>query len=246
MTIPLQNNTGEKGAGTKDMEIFLDTANLEEIKRWQSYGVIDGVTTNPTIIFKDGVHDIEAGAKAIAAQIGDLPLSVEVTTNDMDEMVKQARVFASWADNIVVKIPVTNAAGEPALGVIYRLENEGIRVNCTACMSFGQAILASKAGATYVSLFYGRIADEGNDAYAVVLRTREWLDLWGYESKIIVGSMRGVIDVQTSAEAGAHVLTIPPSILAKTIDHKYTRFTVDQFIGDSQKTLEALKKTRKG
>jgi len=222
------------------MEIFLDTANVEQIKKWLAQGVIDGVTTNPSIILKDGVYDIEAGAKAIAALLGDLPLSVEVITNDLDEMLAQARVFAGWAKNIVVKIPVINESGTPCFGVVKTLESSGVRVNVTAMMSFGQMMLAAKAGATYISLFGGRVADEGQPQGDVIRMTRCWLDDWGYKSKIIVGSVREVMNIQEAATAGAHVVTIPPQFLARLADHKYTRFTVGEFVRDGQKALVEL------
>jgi transaldolase len=224
------------------MEIFLDTSNLVEIEKWLRHGVIDGVTTNPSIMLKDGHHDLEAGARKIATLIAPRPVSVEVITNDLDEMVHQAREFASWASNIVIKIPIINENGEPCLRVIKTLESEKIRVNCTACMSFGQAVLASKAGATYVSLFGGRISDEGHDAPRVIKLTREWLDMWGYKSKIIVGSIREVINIQDAAVAGAHVITIPPTFMAKMVDHKYSRYTVGQFVRDGQKAFSELER----
>ncbi|GAG33432.1 unnamed protein product, partial [marine sediment metagenome] len=143
------------------MEIFIDTANLEEIYRWLEYGVVDGVTTNPSILLKDGGHDMETRAREIAELVFPCPVSVEVTTNEQREMVEQARELASWAPNIVVKIPVVNEYGEPSLGVVRTLVQEGIKVNMTACLSFGQVMLGAKAGATYVSIFGGRVADEG-------------------------------------------------------------------------------------
>jgi len=222
------------------MEIFLDTANVEQIKKWLAQGVIDGVTTNPSIMLKDGVYDIEAGAKAIAALLGDLPLSVEVITNDLDEMLAQARVFAGWAKNIVVKIPVINESGTPCFGVVKTLESSGVRVNVTAMMSFGQMMLAAKSGATYISLFGGRVVDEGQPQGDVIRMTRRWLDDWGYKSKIIVGSVREVMNIQEAATAGAHVVTIPPQFLARMADHKYTRFTVSEFVRDGQKALAEL------
>lgn len=213
-----------------------------EIEKWLCHGVTDGVTTNPSIMLKDGHRDLEAGARRIATLIAPRPVSVEVITNDLDEMVHQAREFASWASNIVIKIPIINENGEPCLRVIKTLESEKIRVNCTACMSFGQAVLASKAGATYVSLFGGRISDEGHDAPRVIKLTREWLDMWGYKSKIIVGSIREVINIQDAAVAGAHVITIPPTFMAKMVDHKYSRYTVGQFVRDGQKAFSELER----
>jgi transaldolase len=222
------------------MQIFLDSADSKEIEKWLQQGVIDGLTTNPSIMFKDAVYDIEQGARRLCALLGARPVSVEVTSNDRQEMLIQARTFAQWSQNIVVKIPVINEFGESCLGVINTLNREGILVNATAILSFNQAILAAKAGATYVSIFAGRVADEGNDPAAVIHNVRQWLDAWSYSAKIIVGSIRAVMDVQTAAIAGAHIITIPPQFLSKMVDHKYTRETVGQFVGDANKAMEQI------
>jgi len=222
------------------MQVFLDSANYQEIEQWLREGVVDGLTTNPSIMFKDGVYDIEEGARRLCALLGGRPVSVEVTTNDHAEMMKQARRFATWAANIVVKIPVVNEQGESCLGVIHALSVEGIAINTTAILAFNQAILAAKAGASYVSIFAGRIADEGNDPGIVIRNVRAWLDAWGYSAKIIVGSIRTAMDIQNAALAGAHIVTIPPQFLAKMVDHKYTRETVRQFNRDAEKALAQI------
>lgn len=219
------------------MHIFLDSADHEEIKNWLQQGVVDGVTTNPSIMLKDGVANIEEGARRLCALLGDRPVSVEVTTNDQSEMLQQGRTFAQWARNLVVKIPIVNEHGKSCLGVMNTLTREGVAVNATAIMSFNQAILAAKAGATYVSIFAGRIADEGNDSSTVIRNVRQWLDAWGYASKIIVGSIRTAMDIQAAALAGAHIVTIPPQFLPKMVDHKYSRDTVRQFNQDAEKAL---------
>ena len=185
------------------MQIFVDSANLEEIRKWLAVGVVDGVTTNPSIMLKDGISDIEEGARKLSQLLGNLPLSVEVTTNQTEEMVRQAHVFAMWAPNIVVKIPVVNENGESCLGVVHSLTRSGIAVNSTAILSFNQAILAAKAGATYVSIFAGRIADEGNDPAITIRSVRTWLDQWKSPAQIIAGSIRSALDVQNAALAGA-------------------------------------------
>jgi transaldolase len=174
------------------------------------------------------------------------PLSVEVTTNDLDEMITQAEEFASWATNIVVKIPQITQDGIPCYGVINHLEIDGIKVNATVAMSLGQVILAAKAGATYISIFSGRVADEGGSAFDVIKNSVEWLERWKYESKIIVGSIRAVGDILSAALAGAHIITVPPEFLSKMADHKYSRETVKQFIDDATKTLEKMEKARLG
>jgi transaldolase len=216
------------------MEIFIDTADLKEIRTWLEFGVIDGVTTNPSIMLAGGVYDLRHGAQEIAAVLGDRPLSVEVVSDDTKEMHCQAIEMTTWAPNIVVKIPVITTQGEPCLGVISSLEREGVRVNATACLSFNQALLAAKAGATYVSLFAGRISDEGADASETVRRTALWLKEWDMPTKIIVGSIRETINVQDAALAGAHVVTVPPNFLRQMVDHKYSRFTVAQFLADGR------------
>ena len=124
------------------MQIFLDSANHAEVKNWLNQGVVDGVTTNPSILLKDGVYDMEGGVRRLCNILEDRPVSVEVTTNDRAEMLTQAGEFATWAPNVVVKIPIINEFGESCLGVINTLERDGIRVNTTAILSFSQAILA--------------------------------------------------------------------------------------------------------
>ena len=219
------------------MEIFLDSADLAEIRRWQAYGVLDGVTTNPSILLKDGGYDMKVRAMDVCREVYPKPVSVEVTTNEHEEMLEQGRLFASWAENVVVKIPVINEQGEPSLDVVRTLAEEGIRVNMTACLSFGQVVMGAKAGATYVSIFAGRVADEGNDASAVVRNSADWLRHWDYPSKIIVGSIRSAIDVQAAALAGAHVVTVPPQFLDRFIDHQYSRATVRGFNNDAEAAL---------
>jgi transaldolase len=224
------------------MRVFVDSADQKQIGYWLEEGVVDGVTTNPSIMFKDGATDLEDCARRLAAMLGEKPLSVEVTSNDRKVMVEQARTFATWARNIVVKIPIVNEHGESCLGVMHRLSQEGIGVNATAILSFNQAMLAAKAGATYVSIFAGRVADEGNDPAITIRNTRRWLDDWQISSHIIVGSIRTVMDIQNAALAGAHIITIPPQFLPKMVDHRYTRETVRQFVQDAEKTLDQIKK----
>ncbi len=227
------------------MQIFVDSANVKEIGRWLAEGIVDGVTTNPSIMHADGVRDLEKGAVQIAELVHPRPVSVEVTTNDVEDMLRQGRRLARLAKNIVVKIPVINQFGDSCLRVIRTLEGEDIRVNVTACLSFSQAAMAAKVGATYVSLFAGRISDEGHDAGAVVRITAEWLKAWGYKSRIIVGSIRQAYSVQEAALAGAHVVTIPPQFLGKLLDHKYSRDTVRGFVEDAQKALASMEVARR-
>lgn len=226
------------------MQIFLDSADLKQLEKWLKQGIVDGVTTNPSIMFKDGITDLQSGVLRISKLLGNRPLSVEVTTNDHETMVEQAQEFATWGKNIVVKIPIVNEHGESCLGVIHALHNEGIPVNVTAILSFNQAILAAKAGASYVSIFAGRVADEGNDPSVVIRNVRRWLDEWNSPSRIIVGSIRAAMDIQNAALAGAHIITIPPQFLPKMVDHNYTRETVRQFIRDAEKTFDQIAKSQ--
>jgi transaldolase len=226
------------------MQVFVDSADQKQIEHWLQQGVVDGVTTNPSIMFKDGVTDLEEGARRLAVLLGERPLSVEVTSNDHDTMLEQARTFATWARNIVIKIPIVNEFGESCLGVMHRLSQEGIGVNATAILSFNQAILAAKAGATYISIFAGRVADEGNDPEITIRNVRHWLDDWELSARIIVGSIRTGMDIQNAALAGAHIVTIPPQFLPKMVDHRYSRETVRQFVQDAEKTLEQMSKAK--
>ena len=223
------------------MEIFIDSASIDNIEKWLEMGVIDGVTTNPSIMFSDGVYDAEAGAKTIATLVHPRPLSVEVTTNDLNGMVEEAEKFATWAPNIVIKVPQITQDGIPCYGVINHLEAEGIRVNATAALSLGQVILAAKAKATYISIFTGRLSDEGGNAAEVIGNAADWLARWEYKSRLIIGSIRSVGDILSAAIAGAHIITIPPAFLTKMADHKYTRETVRQFVADARKATEQMK-----
>ena len=223
------------------MEIFIDSANVKEIEKWVRQGIADGVTTNPSIMLKDGITDMKKGTKDILALMDGKPVSVEVVTDNPEEMIAQAREFASWGKSIVVKIPIINQFGEPCLDVIKTLEDEGIRINATAALSFGQMALSAKAGATYSSIFSGRVSDEGGDPWELISLSVDWLESWNYKTKIIVGSIRSVIDIQNAAVAGAHIITIPPQFLSKWVDHKYSRETVKQFMDDAKKAFKSFK-----
>ena len=174
------------------MKIFLDTADSLEIKKWLISGVLDGITTNPSIMFRDGIYDLEQGVHHIANLVAPRPVSVEVTTNNPKEMLEQGRAFNKWASNIVVKIPVINESGESCLPVIAELSSESIEVNVTAMMAFNQVMLSAKAGGRYLSIFGGRVADEGHDPATLITTASEWLQRWGYKAEIIVGSIRAV------------------------------------------------------
>jgi transaldolase len=224
------------------MAVFLDTGNIAEIKRFLRMGVIRGVTTNPTILRREGlsggVKALKKLETAIARLIHPLPLSVEVTSNRREEMVSQAREFASWAENINVKIPIHGPEGEPEnLEAVHLLETKhNIRVNVTALMSAQQGILAALSGATYVSLFGGRINDLGHDASGEIADLRSLLDRLELKAKIIVGSTREVANVVDWLASGADIVTVTPSLLEKMIVHPYTKETVRMFLEDARKS----------
>jgi transaldolase len=206
------------------MKIFADTSKLEDIREFSSWGVIDGVTTNPKIIASDG-NELEPTIKEICKLVSG-PVSVEVTTNDYDAMLKEAQHYSSWAKNIVVKVPIIPTG----LKAIKALSSKGIKTNATCAMSYSQAVLAAKAGATYVSLFYGRIGDLGFDPYIVIKDTADTFRLWGCKSEIISGSMRSLLDVNRSLLAGAHIVTVPPKFLRQMAQNPQTEKTVEEFL----------------
>ena len=220
------------------MAIFLDTGNINEIKKYHEMGIIRGVTTNPTILSKEGVKGGMEGVKMrsieIAELISPLPLSVEVTTNDMDRMLEQALDFAKWATNINVKITIHGPQGElENLKIIHELETEhDVRINVTAMMSAQQCFLAAMAGATYVSLFGGRVNNMGYNACGEISRLRRLLDSFDLVSQIIVGSTREVLNIVDWLDAGAHIVTVTPHLIKGMLVHPYSKETVQMFLED--------------
>ncbi|HST23199.1 MAG TPA: transaldolase family protein [Blastocatellia bacterium] len=229
------------------MAIFLDTADLNEIKRFHHMGIVRGVTTNPTIMLKQGVtggmRGLESRSKEIASLIAPLPLSVEVTTNDPGQVLDQARTFASWADNIVVKVTIHGPEGElENMEIIHDLETtHDVRVNVTAMMSAQQCFLAAMAGATYVSIFGGRVNNMGYNACGEIARLRKLLDQFNLKSQIIVGSTREVLNIIEWLEAGAHIVTALPSLIEGMLVHPYSKETVQMFLRDGAKAEAMLK-----
>lgn len=221
------------------MAIFIDTGRIEEIKKFLKMGVIGGVTTNPTIMLKDGVTGGMEGIKRrsikIAELINPLPLSVEVMSNDPAIMMKQALEFSRWADNINVKITIHGPEGElENLEVVHELEmNHDVRINVTAMMSAQQCLLAAIAGATYVSIFGGRVNNMGYNACDEISRLRRLLDSFKLSSQIIVGSTREVLNVVDWLDAGAHIVTVSPKLIEGMLVHPYSKETVQMFLKDA-------------
>jgi transaldolase len=230
------------------MSIFLDSSKLNEIETFHKMGIIRGVTTNPTIMLKDGrvggLAGIEERAKAIARLVAPLPVSVEVITNQRDEMLTQAKKFSSLADNINIKVTIHGPQGElENLEVIHELETvHDIRVNVTAMMSAQQCLLAALAGATYVSIFGGRVNNMGYNACEEISKLRTVLTTTSLKSQIIVGSTREVLNVIEWLEAGAHIVTVVPSLLRGMIVHPYSKETVQMFLRDGAEVEAALKR----
>ncbi len=229
------------------MAIFLDTGNIEDIKKYMNMGILRGVTTNPTILLKSGVRGGKEAIKNRSIEIANIikpyPLSVEVTTNESQKMLEQAREFSEWAENVNVKITIHGPQGElDNLEVAHLLETKyDIRVNVTAMMSAQQCFLAALAGATYVSLFGGRVNNMGYNVCSEIKKLRKILDNFGLKAKIIIGSTREVLNVIEWLEAGAHIVTVMPELLKGMIIHPYSKETVQMFLDDAKKTEEMLK-----
>ena len=220
------------------MAIFLDTGKIDVIKKYHSMGIIRGVTTNPTNMVKDGITGGMEGIKKQSIKIANLihpyPLSVEVTNNDPKDMIRQGVEFSKWADNINVKITIHGPNGElDNLQVIHELEKtHNIRINATAMMSAQQCFLAAMAGATYVSIFGGRVNNMGYDTREEIARLRHLLDDFELPAKIIVGSTREVVNIIEWLEAGAHIVTVIPKFIDGMIVHPYSKETVQMFLKD--------------
>lgn len=229
------------------MAIFLDSGDVREVKKYLRMGIIQGVTTNPTILLRDGVKggitEIKKREVEIAKIIHPYPLSVEVTTNEKEKMIEQAREFSQWAENINVKITIHGPNGElDNLEVVHLLETKyEVRVNVTAMMSAQQCLLAAMAGATYVSLFGGRVNNMGYNTCIEIKKLRKVLDDFSLKAKIIIGSTREVLNIIEWLESGAHIVTVAPKLLEGMIVHPYSKETVQQFLSDAKKTEEMLK-----
>ena len=219
------------------MLIFLDTANIEQIKHGVKMGVVSGVTTNPTLSAREGNTDYEALSKEICSLVPG-PVSIEVLVEGVDAMIKQARQIAKWAPNAVVKIPST-AEG---LEATKTLSKEGIKVNMTLCFSLNQALLDATAGAAYVSPFVGRLDDIGHDGMQLVEDIVEVFDHYKLNTQVIAASIRHPLHCVTAAKAGAHIATIPYNVLLQMTQHPLTTIGISRFLADWQKVVNSSKK----
>lgn len=208
------------------MKFFLDTANVQEIKRINELGLVDGVTTNPTIISKEG-RDFKEVITEICGMI-EGPVSAEVIALDTESMVKEARDIATWADNVVVKIPMT----EEGLRAVNILSKEGIKTNVTLIFTVAQGLMAAKAGATFVSPFVGRLDDIATDSLALISNLKKVLTHYGYQTEIIAASIRSLKHVEEVAELGSDIATIPGTLFPKLWSHPLTDAGIQAFLKD--------------
>jgi len=209
------------------MRIFLDTANIDEIRQAAKLGVITGVTTNPSLVAKEKREDMKAVIQEISS-IVDGPISAEVLSLEPEAMIQEAREVSSWSPNVVVKIPIS-ASG---LEAISALSKERIKTNLTLCFSLNQALLGAIAGATYVSLFVGRLDDIGHDGMQLVSEIVKVLDRYELPSQVIAASIRHPLHVIVAAQAGAHIATIPYTVLMQMIKHPLTDMGISRFAED--------------
>lgn len=212
------------------MQFFVDTAEVEDIKELNDLGMCDGVTTNPSLILKSGRNILEVTKEICSIVSG--PVSAEVVALEADDMIAEGRKLAKIADNIAVKVPLTWAG----LKTCKVLSNEGTMVNVTLCFSANQALLAAKAGATYISPFIGRLDDINIDGMDLIADIRGIYDNYGYETQILAASIRSANHMTQAALIGADVATAPPAIIKKMADHVLTDKGLEGFMKDWAKT----------
>ncbi len=211
------------------MKIFLDTANVESIEKYNELGVVDGITTNPTLLSKEKGNPIKTMKKIVEIIKG--PVSLEVVAIDFDKMLEESLKLAKYGENVVVKIPMTM----DGLKVVHALTKKGIKTNVTLIFSANQALLASKAGATYVSPFIGRLDDIGSEGLNLVSEIVQIFASYDFSTQLLVASVRHPFHVIEAAKMGADVVTLPPEILDKMIRHPLTDKGLDSFLSDWKK-----------
>lgn len=217
------------------MKFFADTAIAEDIRELNDYGLLDGVTTNPSLVAKSG-RDFKGVVGEICA-IVDGPVSAEVAAMDFDGMMSEAKILAAIADNVVVKLPLTL----DGLKACSRLRAEGIRTNVTLCFSANQALLAAKAGASFISPFIGRLDDINLDGMALIHEIRAIYDNYDFDTEILAASIRSANHVKEAALAGADVATVPPAVIRGLVKHPLTDKGLDQFIKDWAATGQSIR-----
>lgn len=218
------------------MKFFLDTANLDEIKQGVAWGLVDGVTTNPSLVVKEGV-DFHARVKEICAVVNG-SVSAEVTAVDFDGMMKEGHVLAKLHPNVTVKVPLI----PEGIKACKALSSEGIKVNVTLCFSASQALLAAKAGATYISPFVGRLDDVSQDGIVLIKEIVQIYKNYGFSTQILAASLRHPMHVVQSALAGAHVGTMPLGVMKMLFNHPLTDIGLKKFLADWEKVKDQVKK----
>lgn len=208
------------------MKFFIDTGMVEEIKEAATWGIVDGVTTNPSLIAKTGRTQADV-IKEICSLI-DGPISAEVISTETDGMLKEAAEIAKWHDNVVIKLPLTI----DGIAACKKLTEQGVKTNVTLCFSPNQALLAAKAGATYISPFIGRLDDNGHDGMALIEEIRTIYDNYGYQTQILAASIRHATHVRDAALVGADVITAPYSVLKTLYKHPLTDNGLEAFLKD--------------
>ncbi len=217
------------------MQFFIDTADLNEIKKAHAMGVLDGVTTNPSLIAKTGkpFHDVIRDI----CELVDGPISAEVLSTDYEGIVREGRELAKMHQNIVVKVPLL----VDGLKAVKTFSDEGIKTNVTLCFSATQALLAAKAGATYISPFVGRLDDISFDGMELIQQIVEIYDNYGFATQVLVASVRSPMHVLNAARLGAHVATCPLSVIEQLAKHPLTDIGLAKFLADWEKVPKAAK-----
>lgn len=216
------------------MKFFIDTADLAEIKEAHSMGILDGVTTNPSLCAKIGIRDFE-GHIAKICEIVEGDVSAEVVSTDYKGMMEEGRRLAAIAPNVVVKVPLI----KDGIKAIKTFTDEGIKTNCTLCFSSTQALIAAKAGATYISPFVGRLDDISTDGMVLIEEICTIYDNYGYETEVLAASIRHPMHVVMAAKIGADVATMPLNVIEALIKHPLTDIGLDKFLKDWKKLLES-------
>ena len=216
------------------MQFFVDTAEIEDIKKLNDMGLLDGVTTNPSLIAKSGRQFKEVIKEICAVVPG--PVSAEVASTEYDGMIAEGHVLAKLADNVVVKLPLT----VDGLRATKTFSKEGIKTNVTLCFSANQALLAAKAGATYISPFIGRLDDINIDGLELIENIRQIYDNYNFETQILAASIRSPNHVTQVALAGADVATIPPDVIRKLANHPLTNAGIEGFLKDWKATGQSI------
>jgi transaldolase len=216
------------------MKFFIDTANLDQIREANDLGILDGVTTNPSLMAKEGIQGTDAimkHYKDICDIVGDKPVSAEVISTDFDGIISEGKILAALNENIVVKVPMI----KDGIKAIKWFTDNGIRTNCTLVFSAGQAILAAKAGATYVSPFIGRIDDSNWDGVDLIAQIAQIYSIQGFETEILAASIRNALHIVRCAEVGADICTCPLSSILGLLKHPLTDLGLAQFLEDAKK-----------